>query len=103
MATARVTATALLSTINEVASTATSLIGAVGTGAKMLNSFADNAHWEQTQTIEANKNGFKAELSSSVAMRIIKAEDTLSDYIAKNPTQADRIQQIVNSLNKSPA
>lgn len=103
MATVRMTGAALLTTVTEVAETATSLVTSIGTGAKMLNAFADNAHWQQGKRIAASKVGFEDNLMVTSTMEIAKNRKLLRDYTTENPEQADEIAQIITELKAALA
>lgn len=103
MADIRMAGSALLNTVTEVATTATSLVTSVGTGAKMLNAFADHAHWKQSMDIKAAKVGYEDQLANAKALEIAKSRATIRDYVAANPASAAEIQSIVNELKQALA
>jgi hypothetical protein len=103
MADIRMAGASLLTTVTEVANTATSLVTSVGTGAKMLNAFADNAHWQQSKRIAVSKVGYEDNLVTTKALEIAKSRATLHDYISANPTQSTEINDIITELKKALA
>lgn len=103
MATARMAATAMLTTVSEVANTATNIISAVGTGSKMLNNFVDDAKWRQEQSIKVNKVGYVDQLKSVKTLEILQSRAVLKDYISQNPTSEADVDKIWKELEDALA
>ena len=103
MATARLAATSVLTTVAETANTITSLVSSVGTGAKMINDFASNARANQLMSIKLGAVGYEENLRATKAMEIIASRETLETYIAGDQTKQQRIDAIMKAFDEALA
>ena len=100
MATVRMAATSLLTTVSETANTVTNLVSSVGTGAKMINDFTTNAREQQLTNIKLSKVGFLETLKVTKALEIDEAQLRLSEYIGNDPAKKQRIDLIMAEFDK---
>ena len=100
MATVRMAATSLLTTVSETANTVTNLVSSVGTGAKMINDFTTNAREQQLTNIKLSKVGFLETLKVTKALEIDEAQLRLSEYIGNDPAKKARIDLIMAEFDK---
>lgn len=103
MATVRLAATSLLTTVAETANTVTNLVSSIGTGAKMINDFASNARNNQLMAIKLGAVGYEENLRATKAMEIIASRQQLDDYIGTDQNKSDRIKAIMAEFDKALA
>lgn len=103
MATLRMTADSVLTTVSTTANTITDLVNSVGTGAKMINDFTTNAREQQLTNIKLGKVAFVDQAITSKAIEIAKSRAVLSDYVAANPGQQSDIEKILKQLTEALA
>ena len=103
MATPRMAADALLTTITTSATTVTDLVQSIGTGAKMINDFASNAREQQLINIKLNRVGYVDILKRQKTIEIDQSRQILDDYIGNDQTKADRTKKIWEELEAALA
>ena len=103
MATARLAATSVLTTVAETANTVTNLVTSIGTGAKMINDFASNARANQLMNIKASAVGYEENLIATKMLEIDEVQQRLVDYIGNDPAKAARLDLIRTALKAALA
>lgn len=103
MASVKIAAGALLSTVTDTANTVSSLITSVAVGADMINDFATAARDAQRKVIKANAVGRKDILMADRTIEIDKSRSALDDYIGTDQVRADRCKAIWAQLEEALA
>lgn len=101
MATVRLAAASLLTTVSQTAGTVNDLLSTVSTGAKMLNDFAEDARQKQKINLAVTQVGYEETLLSTRMVEIDQVLQQAEDYMGQDAEKRKRCEQIHTKLTEA--
>lgn len=103
MANIRVTGSAILESVNQVAVTATTLVTSINTGAKMLNRWVEHTYEIQQKDLKIAQESIEDRLVLKHGMSILQQRQEMHRFLEENPAQRQEAQDILDHLRKALA
>lgn len=98
MATVRLAAASLLTTVQTTAGTVNDILSTVSTCAKMMNDFVDDARRKQKINLALGQVGYEESILNAKMIEIDQIREQSAEYMAEKPGRAERCEKIHTEL-----
>lgn len=103
MATVRLAAASLLTTVQTTAGTVNDILSTVSTGAKMMNDFVDDARRKQKLNLALGQVGYEETILNAKMIEIDQVQEQSEAYMAADEKRRDRCKIIHEKLTQALA